>query len=89
MAMGKRERNRQPPMWVMTTDLPTAASHPFYQRLNDVLRDQRFDDFAEAACSLSPTTRKCRRCSVPFHSSFEDTSTRVMKSLPSIRYRPL
>jgi Transposase domain (DUF772) len=27
--MGKRKRGRQPSMWVTTTDLPTAASHPF------------------------------------------------------------
>jgi len=39
MAMGKRKRDRQPPMWVATTDLPTAASHPFYRRLNQ-LADQ-------------------------------------------------
>ena len=50
MAMGKRERDRQPTMWVATTDLPTAASHPFYARLNRMLADQRFDDFAETAC---------------------------------------
>jgi transposase len=60
MAMGKRERNRQPPMWVTTTDLPTAASHPFYQRLNEVLRDHRFDDFAEAACARFYATRMGR-----------------------------
>jgi hypothetical protein len=35
MAMGKRKRTRQPTMWVATTDLPTAASHPFYARLED------------------------------------------------------
>jgi len=51
MAMGKRTRDRQPPIWVTTTDLPTAASHPFYRRLNEELRDQRFDDFAEAECA--------------------------------------
>ena len=51
MAMGKRERERQPTMWVATTDLPTAASHPFYARLNRLLADQRFDDFAETACA--------------------------------------
>lgn len=50
MAMGKRERDRQPPMWVATTDLPTAASHPFYARLNRMLADQGFDDFTEGAC---------------------------------------
>jgi transposase len=38
-------------MWVTTTDLPTAASHPFYRRLNQLLRERRFDDFAEAQCA--------------------------------------
>jgi transposase len=51
MAMGKRERDRQPTMWVATTDLPTAASHPFYARLNQLLREHGFDDFAEAQCA--------------------------------------
>src|SRR5580704_10889030 len=50
MAMGKRERDRQPMIWVATTDFPTAASHPFYARLNRLLADHRFDDFAETAC---------------------------------------
>jgi transposase len=51
MAMGKRKRARQPGMWVATTDLPTAASHPFYTRLNQLLREHGFDDFAEAQCA--------------------------------------
>jgi transposase len=51
MAMGKRDRDRQPTMWVATTDLPTAVSHPFYARLNRLLADQGFDDFAETACA--------------------------------------
>ena len=51
MAMGKRKRHRQPAMWVQTTDLPTAASHPFYRRLNQLLREHRFDDFAEGQCA--------------------------------------
>src|SRR6266581_8680443 len=50
MAMGKRTRDRQPAMWVTTTDLPTAASHPFYRRLNQLLREHGFDDFVEAQC---------------------------------------
>jgi transposase len=50
MAMGKRKRDRQPTMWVTTTDLPTAASHPFYTRLNQLLREHGFDAFAEAQC---------------------------------------
>jgi transposase len=51
MAMGKRKRDRQPAIWVTTTDLPTAASHPFYRRLNQLLRAHGFDDFAEAQCA--------------------------------------
>jgi transposase len=51
MAMGKRKRNRQPSMWVAATDFPTAASHPFYTRLNQLLRAQGFDDFVEAQCA--------------------------------------
>jgi transposase len=51
MAMGKRTRDRQPTMWVTTADLPTAASHPFYTRLNHLLCERGFDDFAEAQCA--------------------------------------
>jgi transposase-like protein DUF772 len=29
----------------------TAASHPFYRRLNQLLREHGFDDFAEAQCA--------------------------------------
>jgi len=28
-----------------------AASHPFYRRLNQLLREHGFDDFAEAQCA--------------------------------------
>jgi transposase len=51
MSMGKRKRDRQPTMWVPTTDLPTAASHPFYRRLNQLLREHGFDEFVEAECA--------------------------------------
>ena len=44
MAMGKRQRERQPSLWVATTDFATAASHPFYTRLNQLLREHGFDD---------------------------------------------
>jgi hypothetical protein len=38
-------------MWAMPTALPTAASHPFYARLNHLLRQHGFDDFAEGQCA--------------------------------------
>ena len=51
MAMGKRKRERQPNLWVATMDFPTAASHPFCTRLDQLLREHGFDDFAEAECA--------------------------------------
>ena len=51
MAMGKRRRARQPSMWITTTELTMSASHPFYARLNQLLREHGFDDFAEAQCA--------------------------------------
>src|SRR5258706_13148913 len=51
MAMGKRKRDRQPAMWMRTPDFPTAASPPFYTRLNQLLREHGFDDFAEGQCA--------------------------------------
>ena len=44
---------------------------------------------AVSMISLSPSNLKWRRCSVPFHDSFQETSTEMIKSLPSIRYLPL
>jgi hypothetical protein len=51
MAMGKRKRDRQPTMWVATTNFPKPASHPFYTRLNQLLHEHGFDDFAEGQCA--------------------------------------
>jgi transposase len=51
MSMGKRKRDRQPAMWVTATQLPTSASHPFYRRLNELLREHGFDDFVEGQCA--------------------------------------
>ena len=50
MAIGKRARDRQPTMWIATTDLPTSASHPFYARVNRLFAEHAFDDFVEAQC---------------------------------------
>jgi len=50
MSMGKRVRERQPEVWVATTNFPTAASHPFYTRLNQRLGEHYFDDFVEGQC---------------------------------------
>jgi hypothetical protein len=51
MSMGKRKRDRQPAMWVTATNMSTAASHPFYRRLKQLLREHDFDAFVEAQCA--------------------------------------
>ena len=64
MAMGRRKRDRQVAMWITTTELPTAASHPFYRRLNQLLREHGFDNFAEAQCG-NVYAETIRRPSLP------------------------
>jgi transposase len=52
MAMGRRwARIRQQALWTPTASLPVSASHPFYERLNQVLDQKRFDEFVEALCA--------------------------------------
>ena len=52
MAMGRRARQRQQQeqFWVAHSELPRAVSHPFYQRLNQVLEERGFDAFVEGQC---------------------------------------
>ena len=38
-------------MWVPTSELPIAPSHPFYRRLNRLLREHDFDMFVEGRCA--------------------------------------
>src|SRR6516225_7488456 len=49
MAMGTR-RERQEELWIPTCTLARPASHPFYQRLNQLLVEHDFDRFAEDQC---------------------------------------
>lgn len=51
LAMGKRKKRATADHVGLTTDFPTAASRPFYRRLNQLLREHGFDDFAEAQCA--------------------------------------
>jgi transposase len=51
MGMGKRRATRQTPIWIATSDLPTPAAHPFYQRLNALLATAGFDAFVDDLCA--------------------------------------
>jgi transposase len=51
MAMGRRrKRVRQAGLWTPTAALPVGGSHPFYQRLNRILDEKKFDEYVEAIC---------------------------------------
>src|SRR3954463_11635527 len=51
MAMGTRkDRQRQEDLWITHTELPTGPGHPFYKRLNALLDQEKFDEFAENEC---------------------------------------
>ena len=51
MAMGRRRRRvRQEELWTPTAALPVGASHPFYQRLNQILDEKKFDEYVESIC---------------------------------------
>jgi hypothetical protein len=37
-------------LWTPTAALPVGASHPFYQRLNQILDERKFDEYVETIC---------------------------------------
>src|SRR6201997_192613 len=52
MAMGTRkQRERQEDLWIAHTELAAAPGHPFYQRLNELLEAEGFDEFVEGRCA--------------------------------------
>jgi transposase len=52
MAMGTRkQRERQEELWITHSELATAPGHPFYKRLNELLDQEKFDEFAEKECA--------------------------------------
>src|SRR5215210_541886 len=52
MSMGtRRQRQRQEQLWVANAELVSGPGHPFYARLNQLLEEEKFDEFAEAQCA--------------------------------------
>jgi transposase len=48
--MGRRTSEQDEPLWLPTANLLDSPGHPFYQRLNDLLREHEFDRHAEDLC---------------------------------------
>ena len=52
MAMGRVEdQDNQQDLWIAHRDLAAAPGHPFYEKLNELLKGERFDAFAEGLCA--------------------------------------
>jgi len=51
MAMGQPGEEGQGDLWIAAATLPKTSGHPFYQRLNGVLKEHGFDAFAEGECA--------------------------------------
>jgi transposase len=52
MSMGTRQhRQRQEDLWITHNELVQAPAHPFYQRLNELLDSEKFDEFVEKECA--------------------------------------
>lgn len=52
MSMGTRkDRERQEDLWITHSELAAAPSHPFYERLNELLTGEKFDLFVEGECA--------------------------------------
>lgn len=51
MAIGKRNKPKQQPLWISHSDLATNSGHPFYTRLNRLLDDDGFDTWLESQCA--------------------------------------
>src|SRR4029453_12429420 len=52
MAMGTRKhRQRQEQLWVANAELASGPGHPFYTRLNQLLEQEKFDEFSETQCA--------------------------------------
>ena len=51
MAMGnRRQRRRQEAIWIAQHTLARGPSHPFYERLNQLLKGSHLDEFVEGLC---------------------------------------
>src|SRR5689334_9363633 len=64
MAMGRRKA-RQEAMWVATNEIAATASHPFYERLNALLEQARFDHYCEQLCRRFYAPRRGRPSMAP------------------------
>src|ERR1017187_4454292 len=66
MAMGtRRQREKQEELRIVHAELASAPGHPFYQRLNELLEAEAFDEFVERWCAKFDASRYGRPSLTP------------------------
>lgn len=63
MALGKRQGEKQQEMFVAATQMQRSPGHPFYKRVNELLKEADFDAWVEGLCE--PHYAKRGRPSIP------------------------
>ena len=51
MSLGRRKAQRQKELFVATEELPQTPRHVFFERLNQLLAENAFDDYLEKLCA--------------------------------------
>jgi transposase len=66
MGMGtRRRRQREEPLWISCQELSKGPGHPFYRRVNELLEEKKFDEFAENECAKFYAKKKGRPSLTP------------------------
>ena len=47
----RKQREKQEEIWIAHTELAAASRHSFYQKLNELLEAEGFDEFVESRCA--------------------------------------
>lgn len=76
MAMGRRKKERQGEMWIATRELPQSPGHVFYEKLNGLLSENRFDVWVEDLCLAYYAQQE--RPGIPPGGVFSDAADRLL-----------
>ncbi|MDQ7088629.1 MAG: transposase [Acidobacteriota bacterium] len=60
MSMKRRPEARQESLWIASDVVASSPGHPFYEKLEKILRDEGFDAFVESECASYYSERKDR-----------------------------
>lgn len=83
MSIKRKSSESQPAMWIPTATMAKSPGHPFYERLNGLLREHRFDTWVEGLCE--EFYAKTGRGSVPPGVYFRMLFIGYFESIPSNR----